>query len=290
VQDNVFSNDFAGSGRTNGNDTSSYIVIKDSNGNDDAILGCQDIAVRRNVFLNWEGSTGSNFVLCGEDGMDYHEAREVLIENNLMIGNAPNTMRAAFGVKGCREILFRHNTVVGDLPSLAFAFRFNQEGQNLANEFIGCYNNIWCDPTGTMEDFSDTPPGETTDWVLWKNLYWNGGNAIPSDNSELINFDDDPVRIEMSPSLPNPVGVTLPRWNPGTGMFADGSATIRDAFVNLVNLYGTPSDGAITQDRADPAHSPSDDILGNPRIGVADLGAVELQTFVSGVGVGLVYE
>jgi hypothetical protein len=30
-RDNIFMNDFAGSGRTNGNDTSSFIVIKDSN-------------------------------------------------------------------------------------------------------------------------------------------------------------------------------------------------------------------------------------------------------------------
>ena len=58
---NIFFNDFAGSGRSNNNDTSSHIVIKDSN------LGSHNITVRRNVFLNWEGSTGSNFILIGED-------------------------------------------------------------------------------------------------------------------------------------------------------------------------------------------------------------------------------
>ncbi len=68
VQDNVFFNDFDGSGRANNNDTSSYIVIKDSNGSDDTNIGSLRITVRRNVFLNWEGSTGSNFVLVGEDG------------------------------------------------------------------------------------------------------------------------------------------------------------------------------------------------------------------------------
>ena len=66
IQDNIFFSDFAGSGRTNSNDTSSYIVIKDSNGSDDANLGSQRITLRRNIFLNWEGSTGSYFVLVGD--------------------------------------------------------------------------------------------------------------------------------------------------------------------------------------------------------------------------------
>jgi hypothetical protein len=62
IEDNAFFNDFAGSGRTNNNDTSAYIVIKDSNGTDDWVLGSQNITVRRNVFLNWQGSTGYGFI------------------------------------------------------------------------------------------------------------------------------------------------------------------------------------------------------------------------------------
>lgn len=79
VQDNVFFNDFAGSGRTNANDTSAFIVVKDSNGDSDGIEGSERITLRRNVFLNWEGSTGSGFVLLGEDGQSYYEAHDVLV-------------------------------------------------------------------------------------------------------------------------------------------------------------------------------------------------------------------
>lgn len=286
IQDNIFFNSFEGGGRVNGNDTGSFIVVKDSNGMDDDVLGSDRITIRRNIFLNWQGSTGSNFILFGEDGRDYHEAMNGLVENNLLIGNSPHVMRAAFGVKGCRDILFRNNTVTGDLPSLAYAARLNLEGENLPNENIRFQNNIWSDPTGTMgaenpsrpNDFSDAPLGETLSFELDNNLYWNGGAVIPEDASELVNPTDDVNGVVADPLLPSVDGISLPVFSPLLGRFGDGSLVIRGAFEKLVENYGTPGEGSAAIDAASGENSSGEDILQRPRpVGQAsDIGAVEV--------------
>lgn len=284
VQDNVFFNDFAGSGRADTGITGSFIVIKDSNGTDDTVLGSERITVRRNVFLGWQGSTGSNFVLVGEDGHPYYEARDVLVENNLFLGNSPEVMRAAFGVKGAQDVTFRNNTVAGDLPSLAYAMRLNREGSNPVNANVVFANNVWSDPTGTMgaesaassNDFSDTPPADTSSFVLWSNLYWNGGAALPGSASELISPSDDGAAVTGNPALGGTASLVLPRWVQAQGQFADGSLRIRRAFRRLAKRYGRPGPGSAVFGVADPAYAPRRDLLRRWRSAAApSAGAME---------------
>ena len=200
-------------------------------------------------------------------------------------------MRAPFGVKGGKNILFRNNTVVGDLPSLAYVMRLNSEGSNPPNENIQFFNNIWSDTTGTMgaenpsrpNDFSDTPQGQTVSFQLQNNLFWNGGGSIPFDSNELINYTEDTAGMIDDPNLPEQTNVMLPRWNPNQGRFVDGSLTIRQAFERLVITYGVPTSEGPTIDTADPSFSPSEDILGNPRPidATQDIGAVEFEMLSS---------
>ncbi len=268
IQDNVFFNDFEGSNRPV-EETSSFIVIKNSG----ELPQNQDFIVRRNVFLNWEGSNGNNFVLIGEDGKPFIETENVLVENNLMIGNSSDDMRCAFGVKSGKNVTFRNNTVVGDLPGLAYAMRINRENPNIINQDIFFYNNIWSDPTGTMEDFSDGDPSESTNVILDNNLYYNGGVAVPS--GDVLSPSDDSNAIFGDPVLGDQSGLILPRWDPITEHFLSGNSTIREEFLRLVSNYGIPGTGSLALDAADPANTPADDILGNARDANSDLGAFD---------------
>ncbi len=276
VQDNIFFNDFAGSGRQNDNDTSAYIVVKDSNGSDDTNLGSARVTIQRNVMLNWEGSLGYGFIQLGEDGTANFEARDVLIENNLLLGNAGNTMRAPIAAMGVRDVLVRHNTIVGDLPSNAFALRLYTVAANQPNENLQFYNNIWADTSGSMSDFADAPAGETASFTLRHNLYWNNAAALPNDPTDMVNIADDPEALTGDPALGSQVGLVVPRWQPQSSQFADGSTTIRQAFELLVTSYGALGAGSVAADAARAAQSPSRDILGHTRLGgPPDVGAYE---------------
>lgn len=275
VEGNVFFNNFAASGRTNANDTAAYIVVKDSNGNDDEYLGARNVSVRRNIFLNWQGSSGSNFLLFGEDGHPYHEAFDCVAENNLFIGNAGNAIRAAFGVKGSRDIVFRANTVVGDLPGNAFAMRLNREGSNLTVQNIRFFNNLWADPTGSMADFSDVLAADVTGIVLRRNGYFNGGAAIPQDAGDAVNVGNDSESRIGDPRLPAQAGIATPHWLEAQSRFNGGFERIAEVFQSYALAYGQPAAGGAGIDQADPAQMPSVDLLGRSRGASPDLGAVE---------------
>ncbi|MEM9302278.1 MAG: right-handed parallel beta-helix repeat-containing protein [Pseudomonadota bacterium] len=273
IQDNVFFN-------TRDAGTSSFIVIKDSNGDDDTVLGARDVVVRRNVFLNWQGNDGQGFVRVGEDGTPNFEAEDVLVENNLFLGNATDLMRAPFTVQGSRDVIFRNNTLSGDMPARSFGGRFLAVGANRPNEALVLTGNIYSDPTGTLGseafngvDLFDAPAGDTSSATLSGNLYFNGGNPIPSDAGQAVRFADDPAPTVGDPLLPALTGVVLPTWD--GNQFADGSASIRAAFVTLVEAFGVPGADSPALDAADPVLAATDDILGRPRGNRPDLGAWE---------------
>lgn len=280
IQDNLFFNDYAGSGRTDPANSKAFITIKDSNGDEDGLEGNERITVRRNVFLNWEGGR-ETFIQVGNDGKPYHEAEDVMIESNLFIGNAPNRLFAAVGVRGSKNVTFTHNTVVGDLPASAYAMWVSLKEQNPPNENIVFRDNIWADPTGTMgagpnggnNEFSNGDPAQTINLVLDNNLYWNGGAAIP-DGDLVSPLLDDPHALVADPLLPGQQDpVILPRWN-GTG-FLSGNRLIREEFLRLVTTYGRLPEGSPAIGAAGTAGAGGLDILGNPRSATPDLGAFE---------------
>ena len=281
VQDNIFFNDYAGSGRSAPDESKHFITIKDSNKNEDGLLGSERITIRRNVFLNWQGGL-ETFLKIGNDGEPFFEAKDVLVENNLMIGNSGDQLSAAFGISGARNVNYRNNTVVGDLPSSAYAFHVTVKGQNPLNEDIFFYNNIWSDPTGSMgadlngrpNEFSDGDPTGVYNLILDNNYYWNGGRPIPP--GELVTPTIDDARmVSANPQInTNYMNIVLPRWNGNT--FLSGSRSIREEFVRLVGKYGSLPFSSPALGKADPDLSPHDDILGRFRPEKPSMGAYDV--------------
>ena len=172
----------------------------------------------------------------------------------------------------------------GDLPSLAFAVRLNREGANPANEAIRLHHNIWADPTGTMgaeepgrpNDFSDTPPAETSSFELTGNLYWNGGAPLPEDAGEKINPSDDPSATIGDPLLASLAGLVPPVWLSGAARFAD--TALRPSARSSRHWWRAtaPRPRAAPPWRQGMRRWPqTEDILGRPRPAAADLGAVQ---------------
>jgi hypothetical protein len=279
VRGNVMFNDFG----ENQLGTASFVVIKDSNGENDRNLGSTDITVAGNVMFNWQGDEGAGFFSIGEDEVPYHQAHDVMVENNLLIGNSPEPIRAAFLAKGINDVTFRNNTIVGDLPGETFGLRLSLQKDNPPNERVQIYNNIWSDPFGTMgtelgdppTEFADAPAEETLSLAIAGNLFWNGGAPIPFDVDGAANAEDDRFAVFADPLLPAHDGIIPPRWDPEAGRFADGSLTIEEVFLALVLTYGVPATGSPAIDAALAPLAPPTDILGNPRL-VPDIGAFEV--------------
>ena len=184
-------------------DSASFIVIKDSNDDEDGILGSQNITVRRNVFLGWQGGSGARLRAGGRGRQAVlrgarRDGREQPVPGRLV----GEPMRSPFGVKGGERTIFRNNTVLGDLPGKAFATRINREGDNRKGETIRFYNNVWDDPTGTMSHFSRHPA--TTTWASFTHLAQpvTGTAARPSPSAS------------RTPSTTPP---TAPGWWPTRG-------------------------------------------------------------------------
>ncbi len=280
IQDNIFFNDYAGSWRYNAHDSKSFITVKDSNSHWDGQIGSERISIRRNIFLNWEGAR-ETIIQIGNDGKSYHEVVGATVENNLIIGNGRDPLYAPFGARGVKDVIFRNNTVTGDLPSSSYGFWVTLKEKNPVNENVRFYNNIWSDPTRTMGEegavagnsFSFGAPEETNGLALDNNLYWNGGAKIPTRN-EINPAAFDSRRIEADPlQNENQSDLILPRW---TGeSFRSGSTSIRQEFLRLVETYGSIPAVSPAIGNADPAFAPHDDILGHARVGAPDIGAYQ---------------
>jgi hypothetical protein len=283
VEDCIFFNDFAGSGRPLGNQSHSFVVVKNSGSTPNVT---RRIAFRRNVFLNWEGKTDQCYLLLGEDGKPFLEAQDVLIENNLFIHNSPVRFWGTLLLKGgLRNVVFRANTVVGH-PNIrwsgAYAAVCQRIGENPPMGDMAFTNNIWCDATGQMPRFSDGKASlfaPQSKQVLESDLYWNGGKAIPTEPQDVLVPERDRHRHLADPRLGNPdEGVTLPRWNAEKGQFLSDETTIRGEFERLVGRYASLGMGSGAIDAADPATMPGDDILGNRREPRPDIGCFERQS------------
>ncbi len=275
VRGNIFFNDFAASGRVNTRDTGSFVAIKDANGADDEVAGASSIDIDGNIFMGWQGTVATNFVQVAENGYAFYEARDVLVQNNLMLGDGGDEMRAPFGCKGAMNVVVRNNTVVGNIPASAFAFRLNVEGQSPPNDGISFFNNVWSAPDGTMTDLTDTEVSSPLEnFTLATNVYWNGDQPIPHDGADAINLDVDTNAIVADPRIAS-LPMTNPVWDPDGEQFGGGATTLCEAFEDLVTRHGVPAPDGAAAGSALASELPTRDILGRNRL-TADVGAVAI--------------
>jgi hypothetical protein len=114
--------------------------------------------------------------------------------------------------------------------------------------------------------------------VLNNNLYYNGGQPIPTEDTDVLVPAADSAAIPGDPRLGDPnKDLVLPRWDAQQQRFLSGQRTIHGEFERLVHQYATPAEGSPAIANADPADMPTDDILGQPRGEQPTVGAVEVR-------------
>ncbi len=273
VRENVFFNDYVGSGRA-GDVSASYVAVTNvygERGRGDRLLS-HAVTVDRNVFLGWQGLANRYFVQLGGGGGAEHEVDGARVESNLFLGHSRLPMAAPLGVLGARAVAVRANTIVGNLPGTAFVAELERPGNAPANESIEFYNNIYSDPTGTMSGLSAGDPAATVLAISLNNLYWNGGRPIP-EGSGVLSVNADPAAYVDNPLLPSQVDIQVPRWDAAQGAFVGGHTTYPELFMALA-AYARTTTGSPAIDHGDGEHMPLIDLLGRPR-GVPDIGALE---------------
>jgi hypothetical protein len=193
-----------------------------------------------------------------------------------MLGNSSNEIRSPLQIMNCKRITIRHNTIQGDLPAKEYGSRIFTYGTSPpVNDSITITANIWSDPSGTMGNVYNRGDN-TTNLFFYRNLHWNAGNDFPTSQESIIEVSSDYLGIIGDPRLPDLAGLVLPRYNENEKQFTDGSATIAEAFKNIVLHYGTPGINSPAVDSADAAYAPAEDILGVSRDSQRpDIGAVE---------------
>ncbi|MDR3182574.1 MAG: hypothetical protein LBT89_06590 [Planctomycetaceae bacterium] len=269
IEDSIFFNDYAGSGRPEQNQSHSFIVIKNS-GNTPNVT--QYITFRRNIFLNWSGLAHQAYILLGEDDKDFFQATDVLLENNLFLHNHTVRTVGTFMFKGgIRNATVRANTVTGEPFRVsagafsAYAAVFWRLGPNPPQENILFTNNIFSNNAGSSLRFSAGKKEFFVDggFKAVNNVYWNGGKPVTATPEDVFVPKNDLSAILTSPKLPDvPKKLPLPRLE----NVAEGEAfSVRKAFESFVKEYAVPASGSSAVGKAVPKDMPDDDILGKKR-------------------------
>jgi hypothetical protein len=288
VEGNLFWHDYGRSPV----DAKSHIVIKDSGGSADNQVGAEDVWVGGNVFGHVEHTDSSETwaVQIGADNRDYVEAREIVVRNNLLIGDSRVNTGRPFGVEQAHDVTIAHNTLTGDLPVTSQHFlTIRQDNAAVINDGLVLANNLITDPTGAMGRDNTTTDtnrevigGDSTGYqnlVFNNNLWWNDGQSFPTGG--ILQPHDDAGRVVADPLLnEDHSNVVGPIFDFASGEFASGedasSVAIDHELARLVAAYGDiPSDSPAV-DAADGTWCSAQDILGVTRPATnCDIGAVE---------------